>query len=130
MSPGVSLHIVTVLGILIFKLAVLVVGFLITRMGFNLLVKGVTGEFKFKSSIGGARADLISASPGLLFLLLGVALLAIAVVTEKPFETTLPLDRGSFSSMAGTEGPEVPEAGEVVPDEEKPRIREEVPGGG
>jgi hypothetical protein len=80
-------HLVTVLAILFFKLVVLVAGVLITWMGYSLMVKGVTGEFKFSANYHGLKSGLASASPGLLFLLLGVLLLITAVFKDKPFET-------------------------------------------
>lgn len=88
MEQSIGLHLITVLSILSFKLAVLAVGYLITKMGYDLLLKGVTGEFKFKGSISGAKADLVGASPGLLFLLLGVFLIGFAVFKDKPFSTS------------------------------------------
>ena len=88
MEQATSLHLITVISILSFKLSVLVIGYLIAKMGYELLVKGVTGEFKFKGSISGAKADLVGASPGLLFLLLGVVLLSMAVFKDKTFSTS------------------------------------------
>ncbi|MEY2564944.1 MAG: hypothetical protein QOH88_3137 [Verrucomicrobiota bacterium] len=81
------IHLITVLAILGFKLAVLLAGVFITWMGFKLMVLGITGEFKFSASFRGVKSGLASASPGLLFLLLGVFLLAIALFKDKPFET-------------------------------------------
>jgi hypothetical protein len=80
-------QLITVLAILLFKLSVLVAGVLITWMGYKLMVKGVTGEFKFSSDFKGLKSGLASASPGLLFLLLGVMLLLAAVLKDKRFET-------------------------------------------
>lgn len=82
-------HVVTVLGLVVFKLAVLVVGFLIARLGHDLLVKGITGEFKFAAQLRGTRADLVSASPGVFFILMATILLAVAILKDKPFETTV-----------------------------------------
>ena len=59
-------------------------------MGHDLLEKGVKGEFKFKGSISGARADLASASPGLLFLLLGVILIGYAMALNKGVQIVRP----------------------------------------
>ena len=58
----------------------LFVGYLIVRLGYNLLVKGVTGEFRFKGEwFKGAKADLVSVSPGLLFALFGAAIILATI---------------------------------------------------
>lgn len=89
MNP-IVLAMLTSLPILIFKIGVLVVGYLITKMGFELFVKGITGEFKFKSEIQGMKADLVSASPGTFFVLMGAMLIAFAILKDNPytFETS------------------------------------------
>jgi hypothetical protein len=79
----------TVVPILVFKLAVLWAGVSVVRMGYDLLLRGVIGEFKFQGGFKGVKADLVSASPGLLFALLGVILLAIGTLTDKPFSIDL-----------------------------------------
>lgn len=80
-------HVVTVVPLLLFKLAVLFVGYLIARLGYDLLVKGVSGDFKFKTEIQGTKADLVSASPGIFFILMAAILIAVGVLKDKPFET-------------------------------------------
>jgi hypothetical protein len=82
-------HVVTVFSLVTFKLAVLLVGYLIARLGHDLLIKGVTGQFKFHSTLGGGTADLVSASPGVFFILMATALIAIGIIKDKPFETTV-----------------------------------------
>lgn len=82
-------HVITVGGLVVFKLAVLVVAYLIARLGHDLLVKGITGEFKFSTQLRGTRADLVSASPGVFFILMATILLAVAILKDKPFETTV-----------------------------------------
>lgn len=84
---GIWYHITTVISLLVFKLAVLFVGYLIAKLGFDLLVKGVTGEFKFQTKFKDSTADLISASPGLFFILMATILIAIGILKDKPFET-------------------------------------------
>lgn len=80
-------HVVTVVSLVIFKLAVLVIGYLIARLGHDLLIKGVSGEFKFHTEFKGTNADLISASPGIFFILMATILIAIGVIKDKPFAT-------------------------------------------
>lgn len=84
----IGLHLITVLSILAFKMSALIIGYLVVKLGYELLVKGITGEFKFQGEIAGGKADLVSASPGLLFLLLGVLLMGTAVLKDNPFSTT------------------------------------------
>ncbi len=79
------LHLATVTPLMIFKLAVLWVGYLIAKLGYDLLVKGVGGSFKFQGEFRGGKADLISASPGIFFIFLATILLAIAVIVDKPW---------------------------------------------
>ncbi len=80
-------HVVTVGGLILFKLAVLVVGYLIARLGHDLLIKGVSGDFKFSTEFKGSKADLVSASPGIFFILMATILIAIGVIKDKPFGT-------------------------------------------
>ena len=101
MDMPTKLHLITVTAVLIFKILSLCVGLIITWMGYKLLVKGVTGEFNFKSNFNGFTSDLASASPGLLFVVLGSSLIAFAVLKDKKFET----DVGGASSAENSENP-------------------------
>lgn len=49
-------HLSSILSILIFKLAVLAVGYLLAKLGYLLLLQGVTGQFKFKGNFQGSVA--------------------------------------------------------------------------
>ena len=92
MSPaGLAAYNLTLLFLL--KLASLLIGFLTIRLGYVLLQSGAKGEFKFSGKIGGASADLASMSPGLLFVLLGVALIGYAVFVEKIIELRIPTEQ-------------------------------------
>ncbi len=73
----------------LFRLAVLIVGYLIAKLGYQLLIKGVTGEFRFQTQFKGVKSDLISASPGLFFILMATILIASAVLK---FESTFNYD--------------------------------------
>lgn len=89
MSDGVWIHIVTVVTLLSFKLAVLIVGYLIARLGYDLLLKGISGQFTFSTQFKGGKADLVSASPGVFFILMATVMIAIAIIKDKPFETEI-----------------------------------------
>lgn len=104
----IGLHLITVLSILAFKLSALIIGYLVVKLGYELLVKGITGEFKFKGSIAGGKADLVSASPGLLFLLLGIVLMGTAILKDKPFSTaSTSLPSSSANPLSDLKKPEL-----------------------
>ncbi len=65
-----------------FKLVVLVIAYKTIKLGYDLLIKGVKGEFKFSGELQGFKADLRSVSPGLLFVLLGCMVISIAIMTK------------------------------------------------
>jgi hypothetical protein len=65
------------------KIFTLWLGDRITRMGYDALLAGVEGKFDFGGRIKkDIELRLVSASPGLLFLTLGVALMAWAIAAK------------------------------------------------
>lgn len=68
--------------IAVLKCMVLSFGFAIVILGYRLLQQGIRGEFKFKSQLAGAKADLASASPGTFFVLLGIVLMGSALAIQ------------------------------------------------
>jgi len=102
-------HVITVGALLIFKLAVLFVGYLIGKLGYELLVKGVTGQFKFQTEFKGAKADLVSVSPGLFFILMATILIAIGVIKDKPFETKVTSSAVQTTGEPGNKGKAIDE---------------------
>ncbi len=68
--------------VVLMKIVCFILGYLTIRLGHNLISSGVKGEFKFSGSLMGAKADLVSVSPGLLFVLLGVVLIGIGRCPE------------------------------------------------
>ena len=66
------------------KLVVSIIAYKIVKLGYDLLLRGVKGEFQFSGQIASNKADLKSASPGLLFVLLGCAVMAIAITAKFP----------------------------------------------
>jgi hypothetical protein len=81
------LHLATVIPLLTFKIVVLVIGYFIAKLGHNLLVQGVSGKFKFSTGFKGMKADLISASPGLFFILMAFLMISLAIIKDTPFST-------------------------------------------
>ena len=69
--------------LLILKLSCFGIGFLIVRLGHSLMLAGAKGEFKFIGSLAGMKSDLATASPGLLYLLLGTTLIGYAMFVDK-----------------------------------------------
>lgn len=76
-------YIVSFALIIFMKIVCFVLGYLTIRLGYQLISSGVKGEFKFSANLGGAKADLASVSPGLLFVLLGVSLIGYAIYVPK-----------------------------------------------
>jgi hypothetical protein len=67
-------------------------------LGYRLLIKGITDEFKLKSDLKGFKADLVSVSPGLFFALIGLIIIWAALnhgfefkVESKPIFTWEPI---------------------------------------
>lgn len=68
------------------KIVCFTFGYFIVKIGAQLLRDGVTGEFKFKTRFTGISSDLASASPGLLFLVIGGGLIGYAMYLPKSVE--------------------------------------------
>ena len=78
--------------VFLMKLTCFVLGYLVVRLGYELLVAGIRGKFKFKTEVSGFKADLRSVSPGLLFVLLGVLLIGYAIFVPKVGEFEVPAE--------------------------------------
>jgi len=105
-------HLVTVIPLLLFKLAVLIVGYLFAKLGHNLLIKGISGEFKFHAGFKGSKADVVSASPGLFFILMATILISVAIIKDKPYSTKVTteiLSTGTFENKENTHSKNNPE---------------------
>ena len=76
--------------IIIMKITIFVIAYKIVKLGYELLSQGVQGKFKFSADFGGIKADLASVSPGLLFIVLGVMLIAFSLKVEKVVTTQYP----------------------------------------
>ncbi len=116
-NQAIWYHVVTVTALVAFKLAVLFVGYLIAKLGHDLLIKGVTGQFKFHTNFQGARADLVSASPGVFFILMATILIAIGILKDKPFETRV----SETLIRSGAEGSLAPDSAGTKPHLPEPR---------
>lgn len=76
--------------VLALKITAFIIGYKIAKLGYDTLIKGITGDLDFGFSSGKAiSARLKSASPGTFFVLLGVALIAWGLFVDKPFESEL-----------------------------------------
>lgn len=78
-----SLYLISYSLVIIMKITCFTLGYKIIKLGYNLILAGIKGEFKFSSQFVGFKADLTSLSPGLLFVLLGVLLMMVAIYINK-----------------------------------------------
>jgi len=74
---------ISLLLVVVLKIVCLILGYLTIRLGHESISSGAKGEFKFSAKFSGTGADLASASPGLLFILLGILLMGFAMYVDK-----------------------------------------------
>lgn len=78
-----------IIGIVIIKVTAMIVGYLIVKLGFDALVRGIKGEFDFSGKLAShGELRLLSASPGLFFILFGSLIIIWALTVEKPVWAT------------------------------------------
>lgn len=68
------------------KIVCFIIGYLIVRLGYQLLDSGVKGQFQFSAGWSKFKVGLASVSPGLLFVLLGSSLIGFAIYFDKEIE--------------------------------------------
>jgi hypothetical protein len=78
-----SIVVISIVCNAIIKGVCFLLGYKTVKLGYQLMVDGVKGEFNFTSDFKGIKAGLISSSPGLLFLLLGIFLIGYAMGVTK-----------------------------------------------
>ena len=110
-----------------FKVCALVIGYLFARLGYALFLKGVTGEFKFRMELKGAKADLVSASPGLFLILMGAIIVTAGLytgisvrITEGSGATVPAIEQPILERPRRPELPRVPPPGEKSYERQKP----------
>ena len=82
--------IIILLAALAIKLCGLVLGYLVVRLGYAALEKGLKGDFELFGKIsGGWGLTLRSVSPGLLFVLLGSLLAGFTLYLDRPLGVDL-----------------------------------------
>ena len=69
--------------LVLMKIVCFFLGYLTIRLGYLLIASGAKGEFKFSASYGTFKGNLVSVSPGLLFVLLGILLIGYALFVDK-----------------------------------------------
>ena len=79
MEYGHLQQLISVSFVAAFKLAALLVGYLGAKLGHDLFLRGITGEFTFRADLKGWKADLVGASPGLFFILMGAAIVTVTI---------------------------------------------------
>lgn len=113
-SEGFLVVVYTATLVMVIKVATLACGYLFVRMGYRLIADGVEGKFHFKTewkgATAGAKADLASVSPGLLFVLLGCWLCGFALYVSKPvsFESGAPIQKTQLPHTPFDEMPGLP----------------------
>jgi hypothetical protein len=65
------------------KVVCFIIGYKTIKLGYQLMTDGIKGEFNFSADYKGIKGGLVSSSPGLLFLLLGILLIGYAMGVEK-----------------------------------------------
>ena len=114
-------HLMSVFFVWSYKIVALVIGYLFAKLGYALFLKGVTGEFKFRMQIKGAKADLLSASPGLFLILMGTVIVGIGLYMGMAVHVTLQGHPGmkEAKEVRPHERPEKPQLQRIPPPEEK-----------
>jgi hypothetical protein len=100
-----GIYLATLSAMLLLKIVVFILGYLAIKIGASLLREGIRGEFHFKSEFQGFKGDLASASPGLLFLIVGGILIGYAITVEKPISYRPTTE---LQSSPGAAAPNVP----------------------
>lgn len=78
---------VAMAAVALIKLTAMIAGYKIVALGHDTLVRGLKGEFVFTGHVSKDRGvALKSASPGLLFVLLGSLLIGWSVYVDKPIQ--------------------------------------------
>ncbi|MCI0719531.1 MAG: hypothetical protein L0338_11270 [Acidobacteria bacterium] len=90
------------------EIAYLAAGLLLCYFGKDLLEKGITGTFQGGGGIASTRFRVVTSSPGLVFMLAGLAVVGIAIRTQSLFE------QRRAESAPETSGPSMKELAETV----------------
>jgi hypothetical protein len=120
MTDQTAQHIATMFFGWSYKVSALLIGYFFARLGSTLLVKGITGEFRFRMELKGAKGDLVSASPGLFLILMGALIVVVGLYTRISVRIT----EGAVATVPAMEQrlperPQRPELPRVPPPEEK-----------
>jgi hypothetical protein len=65
------------------KVVCFILGYKTIKLGYQMMKDGIKGEFNFSADYKGIKGGLVSSSPGLLFLLLGVLLIGYSMAVKK-----------------------------------------------
>jgi hypothetical protein len=86
--------------IFLLKCICVVLGYKIIKLGYTLLSDGVKGKFNFSLNYHGIKSGLVSASPGLLFVFLGVCLIVAGLWINKNIQFESAKKSNSFPVLA------------------------------
>jgi hypothetical protein len=99
-AEGTTVAVLFMLGTITMKIAAIVIGYLIVRLGHDTLVRGITGDLDFGFKGSGVETKLKSASPGAAFVLAGAAIIVWALAVQKPFSLDIGPAPGGAASHA------------------------------
>jgi hypothetical protein len=113
LSTATSVEIATIVTNGIVRIAAIAAGVYIVWLGHNTMVRGVRGEFEFEGKLGKLKGSV----PGLLFVLLGSAVVGWALQTKVSGEIRAGMElAGSQHGGAGTSiEPPLGQAGGTIP---------------
>ncbi len=77
---------ITIIGIAcnaVIKIICFILGYKTIKLGHQLMEEGIKGEFNFSADYKGIKGGLISCSPGLFYVLLGIVLIGYAMGVKK-----------------------------------------------
>lgn len=99
------LSIVNTIAVLLAEITTLVVGYLLVRLGFELIRDGAKGDFNFTGDLRGIKLGLASVSPGTLFALLGAVVIVVTLIQHRSVNTSqrVPGPHTQASSHTGTQ---------------------------
>jgi hypothetical protein len=95
------LSIVNTIAVLLAEITTLVVGYLLVRLGFELIRDGAKGDFNFTGDLRGIKLGLASVSPGTLFALLGAVVIVVTLIQHRSVNTTQRVPNPHLQAASG-----------------------------
>lgn len=122
-AEAASVQVAHVIANAIIRVAAIAGGVYVVWLGHNTMVRGIKGEFEFEGTLG----KLKGSTPGLLFVLLGVAAIGWSLGTK--FDSNLNVAATDKSGSNSVETKQGAKKGSAISFEESPPPPPEKPGG-